>query len=552
MITINVNTKSETSRVRSHVCLCIWGSIKDVYKIDLFNVYNLVVFIVVIGLVRLVQWVRYLRSLPPGPWGFPILGYLPFIKGDLHLQFGRLAAEYGSMFSAKLGSQLIVVLSDHRTIRETFRREEFSGRPHTEFMNILGGYGIVNTEGAMWKEQRKFLHEKLRYFGMTYMGNGRKSMETRIKREIETMIHTLSVKSGAPTDLSPTLSVSISNVICSIIMGVRFQHGDAKFSRFMELIEEGFKLFGRMVPVNFIPLMRYLPGLCKVRDKLSRNRSEMAEFFQETVDEHRNTFDKENIRDIVDAYLVEIEKAQTEGRSAMLFQGKNHDRQMHQILGDLFSAGMETVKTTLEWAVILMLHHPEAAKAVQEELDHIVGRSRMPALEDLPYLPITEATILEVMRRSSIVPLGTTHATTRDVKFNGFTIPAGTQVVPLLHAVHMDPNLWAEPEDFRPARFLSAEGKVCKPEHFMPFGVGRRMCLGDVLARMELFLFFSSLLHTFDIKLPEGASLPSLRGNAGVTVTPDPFKVCLAQRHLDIPDFQHETVISPLRNIGSH
>lgn len=92
----------------------------------------------------------------------------------------------------------------------------------------------------------------------------------------------------------------------------------------MELIEEGFKLFGRMVPVNFIPLMRYLPGLCKVRDKLSRNRSEMAEFFQETVDEHRNTFDKENIRDIVDAYLVEIEKAQTEGRSAMLFQGKNH------------------------------------------------------------------------------------------------------------------------------------------------------------------------------------------------------------------------------------
>lgn len=89
------------------------------------------------------------------------------------------------------------------------------------------------------------------------------------------------------------------------------------------------------------------------------------------------------------------------------------DRQMHQILGDLFSAGMETVKTTLEWAVILMLHHPEAARAVQDELDYVVGRKRMPSLEDLPFLPITEATILEVLRRSSIVPLGTTHATTR-------------------------------------------------------------------------------------------------------------------------------------------
>ena len=86
---------------------------------------------------------------------------------------------------------------------------------------------------------------------------------------------------------------------------------------------------------------------------------------------------------------------------------------MQQILGDLFSAGMETVKTTLDWCLIFMLHNPEAAKAVQDELDQVVGRSRMPTLEDAPYLPITEATILEILRRSSIVPLGTTHATTQ-------------------------------------------------------------------------------------------------------------------------------------------
>lgn len=86
---------------------------------------------------------------------------------------------------------------------------------------------------------------------------------------------------------------------------------------------------------------------------------------------------------------------------------------MQQILGDLFSAGMETVKTSLEWAVLLMLHYPKAAKAVQDELDEVVGRSRMPTLEDLPFLPITDATIQEVLRKSSVVPLGTTHATTR-------------------------------------------------------------------------------------------------------------------------------------------
>ncbi|XP_012142656.2 cytochrome P450 18a1 isoform X1 [Megachile rotundata] len=414
--------------------------------------------------------------------------------------------------------------------------------------------GIINTEGAMWKEQRKFLHDKLRSFGMTYMGGGKKIMESRIMREVKTFLRGLASKRGTPTDVSASLGMSISNVICSLIMGVRFQHGDDRFKRFMDLIEEGFKLFGSMAAVNFIPVMRYLPCLQKIRNKISENRAEMADFFQKTVDQHRATFDESTVRDLVDAYLLEIERAKGEGRATLLFQGKNHDRQMQQILGDLFSAGMETVKTTLEWAIILMLHHPEAAAAVQEELDQVVGRSRMPALEDLPFLPVTEATILEVLRRSSVVPLGTTHATTRDVTLHGYTIPAGTQVVPLLHAVHMDPELWEKPNEFRPSRFLSAEGKVEKPEYFMPFGAGRRMCLGDVLARMELFLFFSSLMHTFELKSPQGASLPSLRGNAGVTVTPDPFDVCLLPRNLNIiEDSSNDTIFGAiLRNIGSH
>jgi len=89
------------------------------------------------------------------------------------------------------------------------------------------------------------------------------------------------------------------------------------------------------------------------------------------------------------------------------------DRQMQQIIGDLFSAGTETVKTTLLWAVVFLLHNPEVMKAVQEEMDQVVGRGRLPNLEDIPYLPYTESTILEVLRRSSIVPLGTTHAATR-------------------------------------------------------------------------------------------------------------------------------------------
>ncbi|KAK7873113.1 hypothetical protein R5R35_006343 [Gryllus longicercus] len=513
----------------------------------------LLVFVGVLLAVRLLQLFRELCALPPGPWGVPLIGYLPFLKGDMHLQFHDMARRYGPMFSARLGNQLVVVLSDHKTVRDAFRREEFTARPKSFVTDILDGYGVINSDGRLWKEQRRFLHERLRHFGMRYIGAGKEHMETRIMSEVESVLRTLNRSRGQPTDLNPVLGMAVSNVICDILMSVRFGREDAKFRRFTSLIDEGFRLFGRLNWVNFVPALRFLPRLAHTQQKLAKNRSEMADFFQETVDKHRETFDPSNLRDIIDTYLLEIERAREEGRGHVLFEGKDHDRQMQQILGDLFSAGMETIKTTLQWAVVFMLHQPAAARAVQAELDGVVGRRRLPRLEDLPFLPHTEATLLEVLRRSSIVPLGTTHAATRDVYLNGFKIPKGAQVVPLLHAIHMDPNLWEKPEEFNPGRFLSAEGKVTKPEFFLPFGVGRRMCLGDVLARMELFLFFAAIMHVFDMRVPEGEQLPSLKGNAGVTVTPDPYKVCLIPRPLecDLECLNADTAAT-LRNVGGH
>lgn len=114
----------------------------------LWNVLNedstrkvLLVFTAVLILVKTLQSWLECRSLPPGPWGVPVFGSLLKIKGDLHLFYRDLTHKYGSLISARLGSQLIVVLSDYKTIRDAFRREEFTGRPSTEFTNILEGYG---------------------------------------------------------------------------------------------------------------------------------------------------------------------------------------------------------------------------------------------------------------------------------------------------------------------------------------------------------------------------------------------------------------------------
>nr|CAJ31114.1 cytochrome P450 [Spodoptera littoralis] len=497
---------------------------------------------------RRVSLLTEMRKLPPGPWGPPVVGYLPFL-GVRHKTFLELARNYGALFSAALGNQLTIVLSDYKLIREAFRREEFTGRPNTPLMHTLDGLGIINSEGRLWKSQRRFLHEKLREFGMTYMGNGKKIMEARIKSEVYELIANLHRAEGAPIDANPLLALGVSNVICGITMSVRFSNGDARFERLNNLIEEGMRLFGEVHYGEYVPLYNYLPGKAQAQERVAKNREEMFAFYQTLIDEHRETLDVDNVRDLIDVYLIEIEKAKTEGRAGELFEGRDHELQIKQILGDLFSAGMETIKSSLLWMIVFMLRNPDVKRRVQEELDAVIGRERLPAIEDMANLPYTETTILETLRMSNIVPLATTHSPTKDVHLNGYRIPAGSQVIPLINCVHMDPNLWDEPNKFNPSRFMDETGKIRRPEFFMPFGVGRRMCLGDVLARMEMFMFFACMMHQFDVQMETGDAPPSLEGTVGATIAPQAFRVKFSPRAIPAaaaPDHPH------LRHVGAH
>lgn len=522
------------------------------YCVSRTSVMLIIVTCTALLLTQFLKLVRDIRKLPPGPWGPPVVGYLPFL-GVRHKTFLQLARNYGALFSARLGNQLTIVMSDYKIIREAFRREEFTGRPSTPLMHTLDGLGIINSEGRLWKNQRRFLHEKLREFGMTYMGNGKKLMEDRIKNEIHELIVSLHRAQGAPIDVNPLLALCVSNVICGITMSVRFSNGDVRFERLNHLIEEGMRLFGEVHYGEYIPLYNYLPGKALAQEKVAKNRDEMFAFYQTLIDEHRETLDINNARDLIDVYLIEIEKAKSEGRAGELFEGRDHELQLKQILGDLFSAGMETIKSSLLWMIVFMLRNPDVKRRVQEELDAVIGRERLPSIDDISSLPYTETTILETLRLSSIVPLATTHSPTRDVQINGYKIPAGSQVIPLINCVHMDPNLWDEPNKFNPSRFIDATGKIRRPEYFMPFGVGRRMCLGDVLARKEMFMFFSCMMHQFDLEMAEGDALPSLEGIVGATIAPKAFRVkFLARSPVPLVPTTLSADSSHLRHVGSH
>eukprot|EP00058_Branchiostoma_floridae_P004126 XP_002589614.1 hypothetical protein BRAFLDRAFT_81582 [Branchiostoma floridae] len=238
---------------------------------------------------------------------------------------------------------------------------------------------------------------------------------------------------------------------------------------------------------------------------------------------HRETLDRENPRDFIDLILNKQETQETDG-----FTEEN----VVFIVLDMFVAGIESTTITLRWGLLYMVLHPEEQQKVQAELDSVLGTDHdVPTLAHRSQLPYTEATIMEIQRIRAIAPLSVPHATVQDTTFRGYDIPAKTQVIGNIWSAQMDPEFWPNPEKFDPRRFLDSDGKVVtRPESFMPFSMGRRVCLGEQLAKMELFLLFSSLLKHFTFKLPEGAPAPSTYGTMGIGLKPQTVKLCLTLR----------------------
>ncbi|KAL3047707.1 hypothetical protein OYC64_021814 [Pagothenia borchgrevinki] len=196
---------------------------------------------------------------------------------------------------------------------------------------------------------------------------------------------------------------------------------------------------------------------------------------------------------------------------------------------DLFGAGTETTSTTLRWGVLYMAKYTEIQEKVQEEIDSVIGQSREPSMEDRPNMPYTDAVIHEIQRIGNVVPLNLPHVTNRDVQIGGYTIPKGVMVMPNLTSVLFDKNEWETPNTFNPGHFLNKEGKFVKRAAFIPFSVGKRVCLGENLARMELFLLFTSCLQRFTFSMPPGVEAV-FKPRFSITLSPQPYQICATLR----------------------
>ncbi|XP_031673093.1 cytochrome P450 2U1-like [Oncorhynchus kisutch] len=515
----------------------------------------LTVFVAVYYLMHTFRKHQDFPNIPPGPKPWPIVGNFGgfLVPNFIWRRFGgwggkdvpksktralispqviitEQAKVYGNIYSMWVGSQLVVVLNGYEVVRDALsnRADVFSDRPEIPTVTIMTKRkGIVFAPyGPVWRRQRKFCHTTLRNFGL-----GKLSLEPCILEGLAVVKSELLRLSEEDTecsgvDLTPLITNSVSNVISYIALGQRFHHTDREFGALLDLMARGLEIIANSaaVLINVFPLLYYLPfGVFREVRQVERD---ITAFLKQIITRHRETLDPANPRDLIDMYLVEMLAQEAAGETDSSFS----EDYLFYIIGDLFIAGTDTTTNTVLWMMLYMVVYPDIQERVQAEIDAVVGPDRVPSLTDKGSLPFTEATIMEVQRMTVVVPLAIPHMASETTEFRGYTIPKGTVIIPNLWSVHRDPTVWEEPDDFNPSRFLDDQGNLLRKECFIPFGIGRRVCMGEQLAKMELFLMFTSLLQAFSFRLPEGLAPPPMHGRFGLTLAPCSYTVTVRPR----------------------
>ncbi|XP_015920068.1 cytochrome P450 18a1 [Parasteatoda tepidariorum] len=437
------------------------------------------------------------RKSLPGPIGLPIVGYLPFLTKKIYVKLTLLADTYGPIYSIRMGSRNVLVITDFKLIKEAFASDAFMGRPPD--LPIEQSETSQKSEaiiGLPWKEQRRFSLHMLRDLGF-----GKTKMESHLKEEILELIELIEKENGCPISPAEYLTPSMSNNIASFIFGKRLKHDDPK----RKMLNECFAEIGRL-GLPLIPM--FFPWISKVLDffnigtrkKFSIELGKVKKYVREEMREHEATFDPDNIRDFIDAYLLEIQKRAKDVTSTF------HRDTLEDLARGFFGAGSETVRLSVEWMLLIYSAYPEVQQKVHAEIDDALGSERFPTWQDRFDMPYTEATILELMRWKPIIPVNQIRYTIADTELNGYFIPKHMDVIAIIYAVSHNKSLWGnDTDEYKPERFLTEDGKkVVKPEYFIPFSIGKRQCPGKPLAEIEVFLYVVALLQKFEVSLQPG------------------------------------------------
>lgn len=452
-----------------------------------------------------------------------------------------MAQKYGDIFSLMLGNRLVVVLNGLDAIQEALVKHStaFAGRPQLHSFKLAnrGGNGLVlGNYSPQWRLIRKISASAMQKFA-----KDKSNVEEKLLKECHRLILCFKQQKDKPIDPLLTFKYATGNIILSALFGVNLSYQDQTLGRVLHLSESFGKAITSNSRVDFFPFLEYLPN---------KSLSDLVSLMKETFDlvaemfmKNKDTYTEGHVRNVADSFFNVLEKETMKERANKPVPEDNHeiasllsDTQIISAMADLFGGAFDTSSVTLTWALAYLIKYPEIQRQLQDELDHVVGRERLPILDDLASLPLLQATVYELLRVTSLAPLSVPRSTIKETKIRDFVIPKDTTVFVNLWSVHRDPGIWKDPHVFNPWRFLNRAGELIDPKSFggfLPFSAGRRKCPGESLALRTIPILLAALFHSFRFS-QEGLSDEyqgiNLEGTYGLSLTPETFYMRIEER----------------------
>ncbi|ULT87429.1 hypothetical protein L3Y34_006920 [Caenorhabditis briggsae] len=443
--------------------------------------------------------------------------------------FRRWTKKYGDVYTFWLESEPYIIIGSYERMKETFIRDgdTYVNKKFNEVIASFrdGQYGVVDTNGEFWSTHRRFTLSIFRDLGF-----GKDLMQQKILIEVQEIIRKFDENVGEEQNVPKVFNIAVANVINQLIFGYRFDDEKEKeFQKLMDLLEYQQKAFTswKIIVECVVPfLSRFMPKPT-VADLIEEYKTSFYGFFNRQIEEHRLKidFDSEENESYAESYLKEQRKREADGDKETF-----STKQLSNMCMDLWLAGLGTTTLTLGWSMAYVMNTPGVQEKMHEELDRVIGSDRLISTSDKNDLPYIQAVINECQRCANIVPINLFHETTRDTVIAGYPIEKGTGVIAQISTVMLDEKIFPDPYKFNPDRFIDEHGKLKKVEELCPFSVGKRQCLGEGLARMELFLMLANFFHRYEIS-PSSTGPPSIDKTQALGVTPREFDAVLTKRH---------------------
>jgi cytochrome P450 len=488
--------------------------------------------------------------LPPSPPAVPVLGHLHIVNKSFHRVLAGLSARHGPVFSMRLGTRRALVVSSPESARECLREHDvaFANRPQFESQKpvFFGGAALSTSNyGPYFRNLRRVAAAQL------LSANRVSRMSGVISAEVRAMVRRVNraaVSTGAArVQLKQRLfelSVSVLMETVAATKTTRAGGGDTddmspEAREWMRIVDEILPFISSANVWDYLPLLWWV-DVFGARRKLAAVVRKRDAFLQRLIDAERRRLaaggdgDKSMI-----AVLLTLQQSEPEVYSdttimavcdvsiffsftsltakayiPSIFLFVDLMRFSSSDVKNLFGAGTETTSTTTEWAMTLLLNHPEALRKAQAEIDAVVGTSRLLAPDDVPRLTYLNHAITETMRLYPAAPLLLPHESSADCKVGGYDVPAGTMLLVNVYAIHRDPAVWDAPTEFVPKRF---EGGKAEGRLLMPFGMGRRKCPGETLALRTVGLVLGTLIQCFDWDRVDGVEI-DMTEKGGLTI----------------------------------